>query len=426
MKFYSNYKQKKNFYILFLLSSVLFLLSNCKSDPTTRQTIAILNINGTRLELNGQDYTSTIIPDTTDTDKVFQIDSGFTVKFELNDDFAREKEIEWVVDGVSIQKGNELIFEYPANKIGINKIELKVIDKTPLMAYLFVKENKKPKHLQAPTLPSERPITVVGSPPIAKPKEITFNENIQKGDESVRNDSLDIALIHYKNALNTNVDNATATRKINETNKAISSRKDPKVQTNRSEFDDFIQNGDKSLRAGKFDEAIAYYDKALATNIDNSVANLKKIEAQRRRDLPPFDQRKTMCKIGSLDEVTEQNITMKKGFILIKPQRDIKLYEAKLAATEDGTINFSLGGGRLENDISIGKKVNKGSTTIRFNDFSHTILSSGETYYLRYECLGDVHVYSIKKAFSAGTTNADVIIEGINIILFDVIYQYQK
>ncbi len=122
---------------------------------------------------------------------------------------------------------------------------------------------------------------------IAAQKRAEFDKFIADGDSKLGSNDFDNAIAEYQKALATGVDNPTATTKIKEANAAkIAYAKEQADKSaaeiaaqKRAEFDKFIADGDSKLGSNDFDDAIAEYNKALATGVDNPTATTKIKEA---------------------------------------------------------------------------------------------------------------------------------------------------
>ena len=129
-----------------------------------------------------------------------------------------------------------------------------------------------------------------------------------------------------------------------------------------------------------------------------------------------------IARVKSLAAIDTEPNHIKSGVMNIKPSRDVVLYEAKLASSGDGKIEFSLEGGSLK-EIEFVKNCNEGQTTIRFNDTKYAILKAGQTYTLAYRAIGDITFTQIENAFVSGASDSNLSLNG-KIIFYDVIYKY--
>jgi hypothetical protein len=125
-------------------------------------------------------------------------------------------------------------------------------------------------------------------------KKAEFDAAIKKGDDANALKKYDDAVKAYTTALETQVDNATANAKITAAMKAKSdeeakkkadeeakkkaeeeAKKNAEAVKKKAEFDAAIKKGDDAITAKKFDDAVAAYNVALATKVDDATANAK-------------------------------------------------------------------------------------------------------------------------------------------------------
>ena len=128
----------------------------------------------------------------------------------------------------------------------------------------------------------------------AAKKKAEFDKAIVNGDKALSEKKFDDAIAAYGSALQMEVDNPTASGKIEAAQKAKSEEEarlkaeaDAKAKADadaaaiaekarkKAEFDKFILEGDNKLGKMNFDEALNAFNAALSLDIDNSTANSK-------------------------------------------------------------------------------------------------------------------------------------------------------
>ncbi|MFN7846746.1 MAG: hypothetical protein ACK5P4_05945, partial [Bacteroidota bacterium] len=136
----------------------------------------------------------------------------------------------------------------------------------------------------------------------AAKKKAEFDKKIADGDKALSEKKFDDAIAAYGSALQMEVDNPTASGKIEAAQKAKSEEEarlkaeaDAKAKADadaaaiaekarkKAEFDKFILEGDNKLGKKNFDEALNAFNAALSLDIDNSTANTKIEAAQKAK-----------------------------------------------------------------------------------------------------------------------------------------------
>ncbi|MCB9198276.1 MAG: hypothetical protein H6600_07445 [Flavobacteriales bacterium] len=119
----------------------------------------------------------------------------------------------------------------------------------------------------------------------AAAKKSQFDSFIGSGDSKLGSNDFDAAIGEYQKALALDFDNPTANAKIKSAQDAKTAYENEQAAKNeaaaaKERFDQLISSGDGKLSSKSFDQAIAEYQKALDTGVDNAQANAKIKEAK--------------------------------------------------------------------------------------------------------------------------------------------------
>ena len=156
----------------------------------------------------------------------------------------------------------------------------------------------------------------------AEKKRAEFDKVIKQGDELVKAKKFDEAVGIYTQALNMKVDDAAANAKIAEAQKAKADAEAAKnkeeFEKKKAEFDKNIKQGDEKLAAKKFDEAIGFYNTALALKVDDPAANAKIKTAQ---DAKKAEEDAQKSKEELEKKKAEFDALMKQGDGLLKEKK---------------------------------------------------------------------------------------------------------
>lgn len=93
-----------------------------------------------------------------------------------------------------------------------------------------------------------------------KEYQTEFNQSIQKGDAAFNNRNYSVARFFYRKALNLNVDNVVAQKKLSQVETVLGNLH--KLNTN-SEYQSLIEKGDRSVTLKRYSQAIDFYNQAL-------------------------------------------------------------------------------------------------------------------------------------------------------------------
>ena len=142
---------------------------------------------------------------------------------------------------------------------------------------------------------------------------------------------------------------------------------------------------------------------------------------------PPKDFKSTATattyRLTSMAALEDEKETTQSGTLKFRPAVDLILFEAKLKASRDGNIEFTLEGDDIKGEITIKKAVNPGISTVRFNDLKHYVLRAGKNYTLSFRGDDDVKLTWIKNAYAQETFKSELNISG-KTTLFDVTFKY--
>ncbi|MFN4931105.1 MAG: hypothetical protein ACK5HE_06805, partial [Bacteroidota bacterium] len=157
---------------------------------------------------------------------------------------------------------------------------------------------------------------------VAKQKS-EFDKLIADGDVSLNAKRFDEAVLFYTKALNLNVDNTACNSKIKDAKEA---KKADELAKKQAEFDRYINEGNTLLASKKFDEAVMQYNKGFLMNYDNLKATerIENCKLEKKKD--EFDR---YLKDG------DQLITQKKF------DEGIKEYQKALAMNFDNGTSES-------------------------------------------------------------------------------------
>jgi hypothetical protein len=157
---------------------------------------------------------------------------------------------------------------------------------------------------------------------VAKQKS-EFDKLIADGDVSLNAKRFDEAVLFYTKALNLNVDNTACNSKIKDAKEA---KKADELAKKQAEFDRYINEGNTLLASKKFDEAVIQYNKGFLMNYDNQKATerIENCKLEKKKD--EFDR---YLKDG------DQLITQKKF------DEGIKEYQKALAMNFDNGTSES-------------------------------------------------------------------------------------
>ncbi len=115
----------------------------------------------------------------------------------------------------------------------------------------------------------------------AAAKQEQFDQLIADGNDKLGSEDFDAAISKYTEALDLGVDNPTANAKIKEAEDAkVAKNEADQEAANQEQFDQFIADGDTKLGSEDFDSAIDKYTQALDLDVDNATANAKIKEAE--------------------------------------------------------------------------------------------------------------------------------------------------